>query len=755
MKHILTLAVAVFSAMALVPAAACGKDMDNPFVFGNARLTLITDGLLRMEYAVDGRFNDDRTMFAWNRDSLSRNYTVEQVDSLYIIRTPVMTIRYVDDGYPFGIFNLNVEFDNGGHRTVWNTRKSAFPSPQNLSGAVSTLDQVNGRCPLEEGIRSRDGYYMVDDTGSDRISMDTGWLYSPKDGNVIQDYYLFVYGTDYKSALKSLGAISGHAPMSRKYMHGVWYCRFHKYSADDYRRIAEEYDGHGFPLDVMAFDMDWHTMDAKYGSGHGGRMSWTGYTWNRELFPDPEGIIREFAQKGIAVTLNDHPADGMRSNEEYWPEFMQSLGLDPDADRCPIYDASDSSYMKSIFRYAHGPREKEGVAFWWIDWQQNYIQPYVRGTRTRHTAWLNHLYYMHSLDSGNLRGNIYSRWGGMGSQRYPIQFSGDVYASWESLAFQVEMTATSSNAGCFFWAHDIGGHYNDVRDEELYVRWTQFGALSSTLRVHSSGPMDRRPWLYGSWAEDAMRKAYHLRSRLMPYIYSSVRQTHEQMLPLIRAMYIGYPEEEDAYHVPQQYMLGDHLIVAPVTSPGAGPDRTAGQEVWLPSGDRWYDFFSGKGYDGGQTIHAEADIDEIPLFVRGGILLPMQPYTPRMGTAQTDTLVCHVYPAGRETSSSTVVLYEDDGLTREYMDGAYAKTPLSCVLDNGVLGLEVGPASGTFNGQLPERTVVFRIHGTGDNARVSGRGIDTVKAEEDGITVTMKKSGIRKECAITLTNPYN
>jgi len=457
----------------------------NPYVFENVRITVITEGLVRMEYAVDGKFNDDRTMFAWNRDRLYKDCTIEKVDSMkYIIRTPKMEISYIADNYPFGIFNMNVAFDNAGKRTVWNTRKSAFPSELNLRGAVSTLDNVNGRCPLDEGIISRDGFYLVNDTGKDRIV--DGWIAPPSE-NHIQDYYLFVYGDDYKSALRSLGEISGYAPMSRKYMHGVWYCRFFKYTEDDFRQLAKEYNENDFPLDVMAIDMDWHTMDAKIGSGHGGRKSWTGYTWNPKYFQNPEKLLAEFERDSIAVTMNDHPADGIRPHEAVYNDFMKCLGLDPVADRTPLFDASDRKYMEAFLDHALTPHNKIGNDFWWLDWQQNYIYPFVPGTHTKHTEWLNHLYFTHSIKDNNLRGNLYSRWGGLGTQRYPIQFSGDVHASWESLAFQVEMTASSGNAGCYFWAHDIGGHYNVSRDSELYVRWTQFGALSSTLRVHSAG----------------------------------------------------------------------------------------------------------------------------------------------------------------------------------------------------------------------------------------------------------------------------
>lgn len=733
------------------PVFAQQPKLTNPFVFGNCRITVITDGLLRLEYAVDGAFFDDKTLFAWNRDALCRECSIEQIDSTtYLITTPRMKVRYVADNYPFGIFNLNIEFDNAGQPAVWNTRRSAFPSRNNLRGAVATLDQVDGRCPLDEGILSRDGYYMIDDTGKERII--DGWL-APGSEKHIQDYYVFIYGDDYKSALKSLGAISGQAPMNRKYMHGAWYCRFHNYSADDYRQIVREYAEQDFPLDVMVFDMDWHTMEARIGSGHGGRRSWTGYTWNQKQFPDPGALITEFAQDSIAVTLNDHPADGIRPHEACYDDFMHALGRSPESDPCPLFDAGDRNYMKQFFRSALQPHEDLGVAFWWLDWQQDYLQPYVRNTRVRHLPWLNHLYYTWSQRRDSLRGCMYSRWGGFGSHRYPIQFSGDAAGSWQTLAFEVEMTATSGNGGCFFWTHDIGGHMNG-NDTELYVRWTQFGALSSTLRVHSSSDArDRRPWLWGKQATDAMRKAYHLRSELMPYIYTSLRQTHDEMLPLVRAMYIDYPKAEEAYTHPQQYMFGDNLLAAPIVTP-AGADSTASCRVWFPAGCDWYRFDNGSRYPGGSRHEIHAALDEIPLFARSGCIIPMQPYARRMASVQLETLRARLYPAAEGTNNTTT-LYEDDGLSTAYLDGEFARTEMSCEMNDNRLTLTIHPTVGSFAGQPTRRCVEFEVWGLGPQAefRALPRGA-RIERRGELTVISLPGQEIRKACRIVIENPY-
>ena len=176
----------------------------------------------------------------------------------------------------------------------------------------------------------------------------------------------------------------------------------------------------------------------------------------------------------VTVSLNDHPHDGIRPHEEMYADFMADMGADPS--KPLLFDVGDRKYMETFFKHAHHSTEDLGIDFWWLDWQQDYAYPYVRGTTTRHLPWLNEIYYNYSRhrlpDGRQLRGAGFSRWGGWGDHRHPIQFSGDAVGNWPMLRFEVDLTTTSGNAGCFFWAHDIGGFYDGL-DPELYTRWTQ------------------------------------------------------------------------------------------------------------------------------------------------------------------------------------------------------------------------------------------------------------------------------------------
>lgn len=674
----------------------------NPVVIDNCRFTFITENLVRLEYANEGKFLDDKTLFAYDRSHLLKDVKVEKKENnRYTLSTPAMRLEFHNDGFPFGQKNLNAYFTHEGKQKHW---YMASRQNRNLRGAITTLDEVRGPVPLQEGLLSRDGWYVIND--SNKEVLQNNWI-SLRDKDHVQDIYLFVYGHDYKAALKSLRAISGPAPMTRKYVHGSWYCRWWEYTAEDYRKLVQEYKDHDFPLDIMVFDMAWHTTKtAKVGTGHAGNHGWTGYSWNRELIPDPTGLIDEFKKDDIAVVLNEHPHDGIREHEDMYEGFMKELGLEPGAGKNVVFDAGSKKYMDAFMKHAHSESDNMGVAFWWLDWQQDYVYPIVRGTNMKHLDWLNEIYFNYSKQ-GNLRGAGFSRWAGWGDHRHPIQFSGDAVGNWDVLKFEIELTATSGNAGCFFWAHDLGGFYGG-KDSELMARWIQFGLLNSSLRLHSVGDPDRRPWAWGEQAENSMRIIYHLRSRIMPYIYSSVRQCHTDMLPLNRAMYIEHPEEEEAYKNPQQFLFGDLLLGAPITSPGKGDNKIAEQKVWLPAGDVWYQFFSHKKYEGGQNITESCDLNSFPLYIKGGYPFPMQPYTPRMASAPLDTLVIRCYP-GQEGDNNSFTLYEDDGMSRDYEQGKFSTTKMEYSLKNGVTEITVHPAEGSYTGQVETRAYRFEL----------------------------------------------
>jgi alpha-glucosidase (family GH31 glycosyl hydrolase) len=234
-----------------------------------------------------------------------------------------------------------------------------------------------------------------------------------------------------------------------------------------------------------------------------------------------------------------------------------------------------------------------------------------------------------------------------------------------------------------------------------------------------------------------MRLAFHLRSELFPYIYSSVWQSCSESVPLNRPMYIEYPANDEAYRHPQQYFFGDSLLVAPITTPGEGPDKLAHQVVWFPSGD-WYNWFSGQRFSGERTETVSADINRFPLYVKGGVPIPLQPYSPRMTTAPLTDLVVRCYPGPDGVSASTT-LYEDDGVTTGYLKGESSQTALTYRRSGDKVVLNVSPSSGAYAGQVQKRSYVVELPETGEPRTVSVNG-KRAKADYQDSTRTTRVS---------------
>jgi alpha-glucosidase (family GH31 glycosyl hydrolase) len=222
--------------------------------------------------------------------------------------------------------------------------------------------------------------------------------------------------------------------------------------------------------------------------------------------------------------------------------------------------------------------------------------------------------------------------------------------------------------------------------------------------------MDRRPWTYSKQAEDSMRISFHLRSELFPYIYSSVWESCTESVPLNRPMYVEYPGMEEAYHNPQEYFFGDDLLVAPITSPGEGPDKVAQQTVWFPPGE-WYDWFTGQHFSGERTERVSADINRFPLYARGGVPIPLQPYTQRMTTATLTDLAVRCYP-GADGHSASTTLYEDDGVTTRYLKGEWSQTVLTYRRSENKVAVIISPSKDSYAGQVEKRSYQVELRET-------------------------------------------
>lgn len=635
----------------------------------NWRISVLTEGLLRLEYSATGHFEDHASLMATNRNLGATQFTVSRsIHNELVVETSRLRLTYNEQ--PFSPEGLNIVV-KGVPFSQFNTWHYGDTSTANLKGTARTLDGANGEIELSEGVASRDGWAVIDDSRTNLLvhhdDNPFGYWIEPRSVEET-DIYFFGYGLDYRQAVQAFQRLSGKPPVVPRYALGNWWSRYHRYSESEYLELMKRFEQQRVPLSVSVIDMDWHVtdIDPKYGSG------WTGYTWNRELFPDPARFLHQLKQKYLKPSLNLHPRDGVRAFEDGYAQLAKDMGIDP-ASGIPVeFDPTDPNFMYSYFRDILQPMEKDGVKFWWLDWQQ--------GSVTRQKGldplWsLNHLHYLESAGADKKSWPIiFSRFAGPGSQRYPVGFSGDTVVSWDSLKFQPYFTVAASNIGYGWWSHDIGGHMRGVRDNDLEARWYQFGTFSPIMRLHSVSSQfnTKEPWNFPEPYCHAMKESLRLRNRLVPYLYSMDWRAAVQGIPLVEPLYWREPLVDAAYRVANEYYFGSELLVAPITQPLDPVVQRSRTVVHLPQGE-WYDFFTGRRYNAsgpdGRTLPVWRDIEHIPVFARSGGIVPLQDEMARCDENPGNVTLL-LFPDSQR-GTSTFDLIEDDGTFPEYC-AAYA-----------------------------------------------------------------------------------
>ncbi|MBQ9892195.1 MAG: DUF5110 domain-containing protein [Bacteroidales bacterium] len=716
----------------------------------HARFTVLTPRLIRMEWASDQVFEDRATLAVVNRNLPVPSFTSIRSGDVLSIRTDSLLLEYRGDSV-FNANNLSVRFFLEGKEVIWHP---GMDDSGNLMGTARTLDRCDGtpEHPARDfgkGLISRDGWAIVDESNRHVfVEDDSDWKQwvSPRDTSALRkDLYIFAYGHDYKQAIKDYILIGGKIPMPPRWAFGYWWSRYWQYSDYEFLDLARTIRGLGIPADVMIIDMDWHERYTLRKGGAprdaaGQKVGWTGYTWQKQLFPSPGDFLQDLHGLGYKTALNLHPASGITPLEDCYDTFVKDyLSRTSDYDGPPGYINPDGSKAQVFFRASQRewtdawfnsvlhPLEDQGVDFWWMDWQQWKTSKYMEGLNI--TFWLNHLFFndkvRRSVSEGihAPRPMIYHRWGGLGSHRYQVGFSGDVYEEWTALQFIPYFTATASNVGFGYWGHDIGGLRQWVphfTNSELYTRWFQSAVFTPIFKTHwnKSEVSEKRMWMHPGYFP-YMKEAVRLRYDLFPYIYNAARKAWETGICICRPMYYEDPGEELAYSMKEQYYFGDDIIASTICE---GADPVTGlskRTVWFPPGSDWYDVSSGAVRHGGSLDTLSFTIAENPWFIRAGAIIPMS--DPGITSLQepSDVLRLFIAPGDGET---TIDYYEDDGISQAYPE-EWALTRITKVSDASGVKVKVGGRKGSFKGMSRRRTLSLTFEGVlpPESVTVNGR----------------------------------
>ena len=716
----------------------------NVIVRKNIRFTVITPCLLRVEVQKEGKFCDEPTQSVWFRDFCECDFQVSEANGNIEIRTEKAAFVYSLKANKM----LNIKLADG--RNVRNFKAG------NLKGTSRTLD-ITAIDRVGNGVCSRNGVAILNDSNTLAIKPDGTIL--PRD-NAEKDIYYFAYGNDYIGATTDLYNLTGKVPLIPRYALSNWWSRYKDYSQEEYLSLMDRFKAEEIPITVATVDMDWHWVKIKEKFGKDSHKvskhlnfmeyvydvwstGWTGYSFNTELFPDPDGFLKKLKEDNYKITFNIHPSMGVRWFEDQYEEMCEAMGQNPEEKKPVKFDITDKKFTEKYFDILHRPFEEKGVDFWWIDWQQG------KNTAVKGLDPLWALNHYHFLDNAkdNHRPLILSRFCGAGSQRYPLGFSGDTTQTWKSLDYQPGFTATASNVAYPWWSHDIGGHCMGIKNDELYLRWVQLGVYSPVMRLHSTNNefMGKEPWNYSGSVGKIATEALRFRHRLLPYIYTMNYRTHTECRAICEPMYYAYPEDENAYKCRNEFFFGTELIVAPITRPTSPKTRMASVKVWIPEG-RYTDIFTGRIYSGNKFVEMYRDLETIPVLAKEGTILPLAVNDRTNDSSNPESLELLVY-----RGNNTFTLYEDDGETLSYKDGEYLKTAFTVAEKGNTVSFKIENAEGTASvvPQARTYTVSFKDIISGD-VTVNGEKAQT-KTVNGTLSVTLT-AGAEATTEITVQN---
>ncbi|MBK8019959.1 MAG: alpha-xylosidase [Chloroflexi bacterium] len=566
------------------------------------------------------------------------------------------------DEHLYGLGEKYTPLDKVGQRIVTWTQ-DAFGS---------TSERSHKNIPF---LLSTRGYGLLLDSGA-RITWDLGVTSCQSytislDGEALDAY--IIYGPALAEILQRYTTLTGTAPVPPKWTFGLWVSSGGTYrNQADMERLVAGLETHDIPASVVHLDPWW--------------MQWRTYCdfrWDREAFPDVEGWIASLHDAGLRLCLWEHPYISVESDlfaygaergyflrrpdgEVYVIDYGLSLAPRPDgAVRVATPETSWNARVAIIdlthpeayawFQDLHRPVLRMGVDVFKTDFGEDVPRDAVfhngETGATMHNLYP--LIYNRCVSEVTQQergyGVVWARAATAGSQRYPIYWSGDPAADFDSLACTIRSGLSIGLSGVPFWSNDIGA-YRGMPSPRLYIRWAQFGLFCSHSRMHGDSP--REPWHFGEEATAIVRRYVKLRNQLFPYLYSAAHEATQTGMPVIRALALAFQDDPGGYREDLEYMLGPSLLVAPIYD--AADQRT----VYLPPGE-WLNYWTGRRYRGPLHVKVDAPLDTLPLFVRAGAILPMMPESARIPEEMIDPLVLDLYPAAQ----MRYTYHEDAGVT--------------------------------------------------------------------------------------------
>ncbi|WP_289075276.1 TIM-barrel domain-containing protein [uncultured Bacteroides sp.] len=579
------------------------------------------------------------------------------------------------------------------------------------------------------------------------------------------DYY-FMYGGSADGVIAQVRALTGEVPMMPLWSYGFMQSKERYKSQEETVGVVKKYRELGIPLDCIIQDWQywghnylWNAMDfrnpsfdnpkAMIDSIHGMNARMMISIWSS--FGPATKPYRTLDKERLLFNMETWPQSGI----EGWPPNMEY----PSGVR--VYDCYNPKARDIYWDYLNKGIFQLGMDGWWMDstepdhfnWQESDFnrQTYLGSYRSVRNAYplmtVGGVYDHQRAETSDKRVIILTRSGFLGQQRYASNvWSGDVQSSWDMFRKQITAGLNFSLTGMPHWNSDLGGFFagsyntngnasatRNPMYQELYVRWLQFGVFCPMMRSHGADTPREFFW-YGKAGEpvyDALVDAVKLRYSLLPYIYSTAWEVSHRQSTFMRALYMDFLNDKNTWKIGNEYMFGKAFLVAPVLHAQYTPEQKQNilkenegwnkttnnqvnlslnvdftqskeMEVYLPSGNKWYNYWTNEDFDGGQKLKIKTSLDRIPLFVRAGSIIPIGPDVQYTNEKKWDNLIINVYPG----ADGTFTLYEDEGDNYNYESGAYTEIQMKWNDTKRILTIDA--RKGEYNGMLTKRNFTIR-----------------------------------------------
>lgn len=612
------------------------------------RITILSELLIRFEYNENGIFEDRATEMVINRNLDKVNFEKVTMDNTIYISTRYFKLVYKLESP----FTSNKMFSNSMLKVdILGTNKTWFfgmPEIRNYGSPTTELVSENGK--LKKSLYSLDGFTTIDDSKSN-VYDDEGVLI-PREQQEI-DLYLFAYGKDFSSCLVDYYKLTGFPNLIPRYALGNWWYRNYGYNDTELRKLINKFYDNEIPLSIVVLNKDWHLNPNKDIN--------SGFTADKTKFENFKSTIDYLHSMGIRMGLSINPFNGFYPIEENYEELKKYLPEDKNG-KIP-FDVLNPRFLDVYLKLIIHKLDSYGVDFYWLD--------YFDKKNLKVLNTLKHYQFYDMMRDYRRRPLLLAPNTLVASHRYPVLYSGKTKVSWNTLKAIAFHNINSTNVGISWWSHDIGGYYEGIEDNELYIRYVQLGTFSPILKfgADSSKYYKREPWRWGIKAYQITKDYLQLRHKLIPYLYSEAYSNSKFGIPLITPLYYSTPNMYDDPLYKTEYYFGSQLFISPITTSKDYIMNRVIHKFFIPHGI-WYDFVTGKKFVGNKKYVSFFKDNDYPVFARQGAIIPLGTNKNINDTNPPTDMEIHIFPG----KSNTYKLYEDDGVSNLYKKDYYLMT---------------------------------------------------------------------------------